>query len=296
MSGWLGRLPRERRRLDEAALRSAAIVVPFIVLFVALAWASPNFLTANNVLNLLDQQSAVLIIAAAGTLVLVAGGIDLSVGAVAGLAAVTAATVTLIAGPFVGIAAGISLGLFAGLANGVIVTVFRINPLIATLAMSFVVAGLSSLITRGNLLVLFDYPDFGAVARTDILGVKSSTWLMVIAVALIGIVLARTAFGRYVYAVGGNREAAYLAGIPVRAVRLATFVISGGAAGLGGVIVASRSLSAQATSGQELAFTVLAGIVVAGDAGAADDDAGEDGEGKLLAGRRLGAETARCDD
>jgi ribose transport system permease protein len=252
------------RQLTGSDLRGLAIVVPFVALFVALAIASPPFLTTTNLLNLIDQQAHILIIAAAGTLVLVAGGIDLSVGAVAALAAVTAATVTLVAGPFVGIAAGIAVGFAAGLANGIIVTFFRINPLIATLAMSFLVAGLASLVTGGSLIVLFEFPDFGVLARSDLLGVRSSTWIMIIAVLVIGVVLARSTVGRYMYAVGGNAEAATLAGVPVRAIRLATFVISGGAAGLGGVLVASRTLSAQATSGQELAFTVLAGIVVGG--------------------------------
>jgi ribose transport system permease protein len=253
-----------RIRWNEARMRSAAIVLPFLILFVALAIASRPFLTTTNLLNLVDQQAAILIIAAAGTLVLVAGGIDLSVGAVAAMAAVTAATVTLVAGPYAGITAGIGVGVLAGLANGVIVTVFRINSLIATLATSFVLAGLASLVTGGNLIVLFEYPEFGALARSDLLGVRSSTWIMVLAVAAIGLILARSTYGRYMYAVGGNAEAARLAGVPVRAIRLATFVLSGAAAGLGGVLVASRTLSAQATSGQELAFTVLAGIVVGG--------------------------------
>jgi ribose transport system permease protein len=245
-------------------LRSAAILVPFAILFAVLALASPPFLTTTNLLNLLDQQAHVLIIAAAGTLVLIAGGIDLSVGAVAALAAVTAATVTLTFGAGLGILAGLTVGLVAGFVNGVIVTVFRINALIATLAMSFLLSGLASLVTGGNLIVLFEQPEFGVVSRTDILGVRSSTWIMLVGVAALAIVLARSTVGRYIYAVGGNAEAAFLAGVPVRPVRLATFVVSGLAAGIGGVIVASRTLSAQATSGQELAFTVLAGIVVGG--------------------------------
>jgi ribose transport system permease protein len=257
-------LPASPRRIGEAQLRSTAILGPFIVLFVALSIASPPFLTPTNILNLLDQQAHVLIIAAAGTLVLVAGGIDLSVGAVHAMAAVTAATVTQAAGPVPGMAAGIGVGLVAGLANGIVVTTFRINPLIATLAMSFVLSGLASLVTGGNLIVLFDIPEFGDLSRTQILGVRSSTWIMIAAVAIFAVLLARSTLGRYLYAVGGNREAANLAGLPVRRARLAAFVLSGGAAGLGGVLVASRTLSAQASSGQELAFTVLAGIVVGG--------------------------------
>ncbi len=251
-------------RVTRSDIRAAAIVIPFVILFVLLAVASPPFLTSTNLLNILDQQAAVLIIAAAGTLVLVSGGLDLSVGAVAALAAVVAATISLEAGAAVGITAGVAIGLAAGLANGVIVTFFRINSLIATLAMSFLIGGLAALVTGGSLIVLFEVEGFDAVARTDILGVRSSTWIMIVAVVLVGLLLARTVAGRYMYAVGGNAEAASLAGLPVRAVRLATFVISGGAAGLGGVLIASRTLTAQATPGTELTFTVLAGIVVGG--------------------------------
>jgi ribose transport system permease protein len=252
------------RRFSTSEVRAAAIVVPFVLLFVALAFLSPPFLTPANQLNIIDQQAHVLIIAAAGTLVLVTGGIDLSVGAVAALAAVVAATIALEAGAAVGILAGLLVGLLAGLTNGIIVTFFRINSLIATLAMSFVVAGLAAIVSGGTLIVLFDVAGFDALARSSILGVRSSTWIMVVAVVLIGLLLARTVAGRYMYAVGGSSDAANLAGVPVRAVRLATFVLSGGAAGLGGVLIASRTLSAQATPGTDLTFTVLAGIVVGG--------------------------------
>ena len=251
-------------RLDRERVRHAAILIPFVALFVVLVVASPPFLTSTNLLNILDQQSTFLIIAAAGTLVLVAGGIDLSVGAVHALAGVTAAQVTITAGPLAGMAAGIGVGLAAGLANGLVVTVFRINALIATLAMSFVVSGIASLLTGGNLIVVLDQPDFATLARTNILGVRSSTWIALVAVVAFAGLLALTVFGRYLYAVGGNAEAARLAGVPVRPVRLATFVMSGGAAGLAGVLIASRVLSAQATSGQDISFAVLAGIVVGG--------------------------------
>lgn len=250
--------------LNRDRIRRGAIVIPFAALFILLALVSPPFLSATNLTNILDQQSTFLIMAAAGTLVFVAGGIDLSVGAVHALAGVTAAQVTVTAGPVPGMIAGVVVGIVAGLANGIIVTTFRINALIATLAVSFVVSGITGLLTGGNLVVILDQADFAALARTEILGIRSSTWIMVVVVAVFAIVLARSAFGRYVYAVGGNPEAARLAGVPVRPVRLATFVMSGGAAGLAGVLIASRVLSAQASSGQDIAFTVLAGIVVGG--------------------------------
>ena len=240
------------------------ILIPFVVLFVVLALTSDSFATETNLLNILDQQTATLIIAAAGTLVLVAGGIDLSVGAIYALAGVTAAKLAQHGSPAPAIAAGVAVGLAVGVVNGVVATFFRINALIATLAMSFVISGIASLITHGNLIVLFDHPEFGDVARTHVLGVRGSTWIMLVAVVVIGVVLGRTVAGRYMYAAGGSAEAARLAGVRVNAIRVLAFAISGAAAGLAGVLDASRVLSAQSGSGDALAFTVLAGIVVGG--------------------------------
>jgi ribose transport system permease protein len=257
-----------RRALDSGKtverLRATGIALPFAALFITLSIASSSFLTKVNLLNILDQQAATLIIAAAGTLVLVAGGIDLSVGAVYALAGVTGAELASRTSPALAIVLAVGVGLAVGLVNGLVVTRLRINALIATLAMSFVVSGLGTLITHGNLVVLLEHPEFGDLSRTLIFGVKTSIWITLIAVIVIGIGLARTTAGRYMYASGGNAAAARLAGVRVDAIRVLTFVVSGGAAGLAGVIDASRVLSAQSSSGDTLAFTVLAGIVVGG--------------------------------
>lgn len=239
-------------------------MIPFAVLFVALAFTSPTFLRLPNMLNILDQQSATIVVAAAGTLVLIAGGIDLSVGAVYALASVTSATLASTAGPVVAIATGILVGLVVGIVNGVIVTGFRINALIATLATSYVVSGIGALVTKGNLVVAFDHVEFQAFATTRILGLTSAAWIMIVFALVLAGLLARSTFGRYVYASGGNAEAARLGGVDVNRIRLATFALSGLAAGLAGVIDASRVLSAQSNAGGFLAFTVLAGIVVGG--------------------------------
>src|SRR5579859_2988556 len=111
-------------------LRRAAIIFPFLILFTTLSIASGPFLTKVNLLDILDQQAATLIIAAAGTLVLVAGCIDLSVGATYALAGVTATELALHVGPLIGVLAGVGVGLAVGLVNGLIVTLFRINSLI----------------------------------------------------------------------------------------------------------------------------------------------------------------------
>jgi ribose transport system permease protein len=245
-------------------VRRGGILIPFLALFLTLSLVSGPFATKANLLQILDQQSATLIIAAAGTLVLVAGGIDLSVGAIYGFAAVTSANLGLSHSAGFAIAVGIGAGLLVGLANGIVTTVFRINSLIATLAMSFIITGCSGILTGGNLLVLFNKTAFGELARTQFLTVKTSIWVMLGAVLVIGFLLAKTTAGRYMYAAGGNAEAARLAGVRVDRIRILTFTISGAAAGLAGVIDTSNVLTAQAGSYETLTFTVLAGIVVGG--------------------------------
>jgi ribose transport system permease protein len=244
--------------------RSGGILAAFVALFAALAIGSPYFATTVNLLDILDQQAATLIIAAATTLVLVAGGIDLSVGAIYILAGVVAAQVAQSTSSTLAILVGVFVGVGVGLANGIIVTVFRINALIATLAMSFVVGGLASIVTQGNLVVLVNHPGFGDLAETQFLGVKTSIWLTITAVASVAVLLSRTALGQYMYAVGGNASATRLAGVRTNLVRLSTYVIAGGMAGLGGVIDDARTLSAQASSGENLTFTVIAGVVIGG--------------------------------
>jgi ribose transport system permease protein len=244
--------------------RTAGILVPFLVLFVALSISSGPFLTRSNLLNILDQQSAVLIMAAAGTLVLVGGGIDLSVGATYGLSGVVAGQLLLHHSMPIAIGAALGVGLLVGLVNGVVTTYFRINSLIATLAMSFIVGGIATRVTHGNLIVLTDKPGFANIARAEFVGVRTSIWIALVCLVLLGLLLSRTTTGRYLFAAGGNAEAARLAGVRVNGVRVATFVASGAAAAVAGLIDVSRVLSAQAGSGNQLAFTVLAGIVVGG--------------------------------
>lgn len=247
-----------------AIVGRAGIAIPFVLALVALSLISDSFLRFQNLANILDQQAGIIIVASAGTLVLIAGGLDLSVGAVYGLAGATSALVASSVSTPAGIATGLGLGLAVGLVNGIIVTRFRVNPLIATLAMSFVVSGIGAIITRGNLVVVFDHPEFQSFAATRILGITSAAWMM-IAIAIAGIILlSRTIFGRYVFATGGNAQAARLGGVRINGIRVATYALSGMAAALAGVIDASRVLSAQASSGQFLTFTVLTGIIVGG--------------------------------
>jgi ribose transport system permease protein len=244
--------------------RSAGILTPFLILFVALSIGSSPFLTKTNLLNIVDQQSATLVIAAAGTFVLISGGIDLSVSAVYGLASVVYGELAAHGwAPGLAILAAVLAGLLVGAVNGVVSTIFRINSLIATLAMSFVVAGIASLVTAGNLVLIPDQ-NAGQISRAQFLSVNMSSWVMVIVVIVLGLVLARSTYGRYVYASGGNAEAARFAGVRVNLVRVIAFALSGGAAALGGVLDSARVLEGNSTNNPTLTFTVVAGIVVGG--------------------------------
>ena len=254
--------------------RSLAIVLPFLAVFIALAIGSPAFLTFQNLGNVLDRQAGMLIVAAASTLVLIAGGIDLSVGATYMLTAVICGTVIIKVGgeggAALGIIAGILAGLVVGIVNGVISTYLKINPLIATLAMSFIILGLTKLVSQfgkqGIGQIRVDVDEFTWLATTRPLGISLPTWIGFVVVVVLGIVLWRTSFGRYVYAVGGNAEAARLAGIRVNIVRISTFALSGLAAGMAGVIDLARTPSVPENDAiaTTLTFTVLAGIVVGG--------------------------------
>jgi ribose transport system permease protein len=247
------------------AFRRSAILFPLLALALVLTITSGTFATKDNLLNLLDQQSSILIIAAAGTLVFIAGGLDLSVGAVYALAAVVAGRVAQHEPIIVAMLAGVGVGVVVGLVNGFIAAVLEVNSLIATLAMSFVVTGVASLITAGNSITLYSRPAYGDLAQTRILTVASSTWVALLVVVVLGFVLWRTVLGRYIYAVGGNPSAARLAGVRVSGVRITAFTLSGAAAALGGLVDSSRVLSAQSSNGGDaLTFAVIAGIVVGG--------------------------------
>jgi ribose transport system permease protein len=244
-------------------LAEYGVVIIVAALFVVLTLASDAFLSTTNLLNILDQQAAVGIMACAGTLVIIAGGFDLSVGAILGVAAVVSAQVTNDTTPALGFAAGAGAGLALGIFNAFAITVTRINTFIATLASSILFKGVALLMTGGG-IVLAEDEGFRTLGRSEIFGAKVSVYVLAAVVLLSTWVLVRTTFGRYIYAVGGNEEAARLAGVRVDLVRAATFALSGLSAGVAGVIVASRTGSGQAESGLGIELVVIAAIVVGG--------------------------------
>jgi ribose transport system permease protein len=247
-----------------AILSRFAIVWVTIAVFILLSLTTQNFLSADNLRNILDQQSVVLIVAAFTTVVLISGGFDVSLGAIYVLAPIVALRVenstkslplTLIIGMIV--------GLLCGFVNGLIVAYGRINSFIATLATSFIFFGLAYLVSQGTILRIDDI-GMRKIATTRILGITSGTWIAVVVIAAAWLLLDRTRFGRYVFAAGGNPEAARLSGVRVARVHVIAFSLAGFGAGLAGTLNAIRSLTAQASDDFSIIFAVIAAVVVGG--------------------------------
>ena len=240
------------------------IVWVTLALFVVLAITTDGFLTAPNLRDVLDQQATLLIAASVATLTMIAGGFDVSIAAVAVVAPLVALRVENATGSVVvALIAGCAFGLAVGLANGSIVAFARINSFITTLAMSFIVFGLGYIVSERSILRPVS-ENFRDIARTRVLSLTTATWISLAVVAVAWVALAGTRFGRHVYATGGNAEAARLAGVRTRRIVVSVFALSGLAAGLAGVVAASRTISATPSDDFSFVFGVIAAIVVGG--------------------------------
>lgn len=258
--------PRDaaRRSYGLHRLRDSAVALTLVALFVLLSFTTDNFFAVQNLKNVLEQSTTIGLIAVAGTLVIIGGGFDLSVGAIFAISGVVAAEVALRGDPTLGLLAGMGTGALFGLGNGFLVTVFGINPFIATLGSAIVISGVALRITHGDLITVDLDSSFTHLGLRSFLGFRWSIWIWLAFTVICGVLLARTVFGRYVYAMGGNEEAARLSGVRVGVVRTLTYVLSGFAAGVAGVLSASQIGTGQADVGATLGLTVVAAIVVGG--------------------------------
>lgn len=248
------------------------IVFAVGILFVVLSTQSDAFLTVRNQLNILDQAHQIGLLAIAATIVIIAGGFDLSTGAIFAMSGVIAAMVARDLGeiesvatvaPYIGWIAGILAGTLIGLLNGVLVTVLKINTFVATLASGIVIRGLALVITQAEQVRVADRA-FQSLARGQVFDIRNTVFIWLGFAAILTFVLLKTQFGRYVFAAGDNPEAAALSGINVNLVRTITFGISGFAAGLAGVISASKFLRAANDAGQGLELISIAAVVIGG--------------------------------
>jgi ribose transport system permease protein len=244
-------------------LRQNAIIVSFLILFIVLSFSTHVFFSSRNIRNILDQTAQVGIIACGMTVVIIAGGFDLSVGAIFAITGVTASVVANQIGSVYGYFAGVLLGLIIGLLNGIIVSKLRINAFIATMASTLIIRGIGNLFVSGQLIAV-RAPFFNFLGRGEILGARISIYLFAIVIAMIWFLLTRTTIGRHVFAVGGNADASLLSGVKVDNIRIITFGINGLCAGIAGVLAASRISTGLMEVGSGLELEAIAAVVIGG--------------------------------
>ena len=240
------------------------IAVITISLFLILSLTTEGFFTERNIRNLLDQQSTILIAASFMTIVIISGNFDISISAIFVVAPLFALNIENATGNILlSVLGGVGLGVVLGSFNALVVTYFKVNSFIATLATSFMFFGFGYLISDRSLMrpVTDSYQQ---IARTKFFDITSATWISLVVVIVASILLTRTRFGRNVFATGGNQEAARLAGINVPQVQAITFILLGAAAALAGIVNSSRSISAHPSDDFSFVFAVLTAVIVGG--------------------------------
>ncbi|MFF7684461.1 ABC transporter permease [Microbacterium sp. NPDC007973] len=258
-----------RALFSGSAGRNIGLVIALLVMFVVGALTAPGtFLTLDNVFVILRQASIVGVIAVAMTLVIIAGGIDLSVGSVTGLASVvgTLAVVQDLADSMhwiVFVLLALAVGAAAGLINGIVIAYGNVVAFMATLAMLVGARGLAEILADRRTLVVQDR-GFISFMNADILGVNMLIWIFLLVAVAGWVLLNRTTFGRRTVAIGGNREAARLAGINVRRHVMWLYVLVGLASGIAGVMFLGRTTAGSSTNGLLLELDVIAAVVVGG--------------------------------
>ncbi len=231
------------------------------------------FFLLRNILNI-GQAIAILgILATAQTIVIVSGGLDISVGAVVGMSTVCIAlAVGWTSSPVLSILFGVAIGAVAGVVNGVIITVGRINAVIATLGTMAVFRGVAFIISNGQSISIFD-PAFRFIGDGKIFGLPVTILVLIVVVAIFFVLMGYTIIGRNIYAIGGNPVVARLAGLDVRGYQIGIYTLSGATAGLAGMLLAARTGSGQPISGSEgleleaITAAVLGGCALTGGKG-----------------------------
>ncbi|HEY6570650.1 MAG TPA: ABC transporter permease [Candidatus Limnocylindrales bacterium] len=256
--------PRLGTRLFDFLL-DYGLYVALLVLVIGLSIASPFFLTVNNLLNVGQAIAIVGIIAAAMTIAMIAGQLDLTVGSIVGLTAVITAHLIVNEGQSILVAAIVSLiaALAIGVVTGVLVVNVGINSIIATLALGLAVRGLAFVVAEGQQITIAD-PAMSELVYARPLGIPVPVFVMAIIYTLAAVLMYWTKLGWHLYAVGGNESAARRAGIPVDRLKRLVFLITSGCAALAGLILTARASSGIGTYGTGLEFNVLTAVLLGG--------------------------------
>jgi ribose transport system permease protein len=242
-------------------------LLPFftlLLLCIALTIATPHFFTAINLASVARQTAVINILALGMTLVIISGGIDLSVGSILALAGLFG-TMSIKAGcpiPFA-ILIGLAAGLVCGLLNGLMITRLKIPPFIATLGTLGAYRGLALVVSNG--LPVHEIPvSFSFLGDGNLLGIPFSLWVLALCAVAMHFLLENTRLGRYSFAIGSSSAAAFYSGVPIKRVLTAVYAIAGLLSGLAGMVEASRLMTGQPTAGQGYELQAIAAVVIGG--------------------------------
>lgn len=242
-----------------------AMLGVLIALIIVATVLYPGFLNPANIGNILTQNAAVGIIAIGMTFVIISGGFDLSVGATYALGATLFAGLTLQTGSVVLAGFGaLAAGVIAGVVNGTIISRLNVNPFVATLGTSSIISGIAYIYSNSSPFIVNGIPAFQDLALTRILGVPLPIWILIAMFVIAALLLAKSTFGRNIYAVGGNYEAAWLTGLRVKGLNSSVYILTGGLAALAGMMDSSRLGVGQADVGASIALDAIAIVVVGG--------------------------------
>lgn len=258
-------VPKQRNQFDFAWWWDrVGILMVLILLIVLMSIFAPNFNRVDNLLNIARSISVNAILAAGLTFVILTGGIDLSVGSIVAVSGVVAVIAAIAGVPApVAVVIGMAVGGACGLVNGVLIAYLALAPFIVTLGTMTFLRGLAYTITNGQPIVSSDL-NFKDLGNGYLLGIPVPVIAMGAVFLVAWFVLERTRYGRHVYAVGGNAQAARLAGVQVNRIILSVYVVAGICAGLAGVIFAARVISAQPTAGTGYELDAIAAVVLGG--------------------------------
>jgi L-arabinose transport system permease protein len=263
-----------RVAIERIGTHNLSLLIALAILVAIFGSLRPDvFFLLRNILNI-GQAIAILgVLATAQTIVIVSGGLDISVGAVVGMSTVyIALAVGWTGSPLLSILFGVVVGAIAGVVNGVIITVGRINAVIATLGTMAAFRGVAFIVSNGQSISIFD-PAFRFIGNGKILGAPVTVMVLVLVVAIFFVLMNYTVTGRNIYAIGGNPIVARLAGLNVRAYQIGVYTLSGATAGLAGMLLAARTGSGQPISGSDgleleaITAAVLGGCALTGGKG-----------------------------
>ncbi|MDR1508577.1 MAG: ABC transporter permease [Synergistaceae bacterium] len=240
------------------------LIIAIVVVFVLFTSLNKNFLTTTNIINILVASSLVGLVAIGETYLVIAGHVDLSPGSIVAFSGVLSALLVSRGASFYeAFALTLLCGAFIGLANSCMVNVIRLEPFIATLVAQSIVRGFAYIICGGKPIAIRD-ATFLEVSRIVFLKLPLSVWVTIIGFAIFGFILARTKFGRSIYAVGGNKVAARLAGLNPQRIMTACYVTMGIICAIGGTVFAARMNSGQPAGNVNLEFDAITAVILGG--------------------------------